>query len=390
MFITADNIHDGTHFLPQGTVIELSDNGTIIAIHEAGLTPYASSLTPQYYAGILSPGFVNAHCHMELSHMKGAIPEGLSLIPFLKHIPLHRNDYTQEQKDGARINGYNELLANGVVAVGDICNTNDTLDVRALGKMHVHSFVESMGFTQTPDRQFAYATQVYDTFAAQQAGDKRLSQSIVPHAPYSVSEQLFRLIDQHNPNSLISIHNQESFAEDEYYLMKKGAVIELLQTLGIDDTFFQPSGKSSLQTYLQWFSSAHPFMFIHNTYTSRVDIEVAKTLLPNLYWCFCPNANIYIESRLPDIDMFIREKVNICVGTDSLASNHQLSVLAELATIKHHYPHISWETLLTWGTSNGAKALQMDNMVGSLKVGTKPGILHLSNLDTQPTVTRII
>lgn len=387
MFLTADQIHDGTQFLPQGTVIEVAGDGTITAIHELGLTTYHLPLTT--YKGILSPGFVNAHCHMELSHMKGAIPTGLSLIPFLKHIPLHRNDFTEEQKTAARHAAYHELLANGVVAVGDICNTNDTLDLRAQDKMHVHSFVESMGFTQTPDRQFAYATQVYDTFAAQQQGDKRLSQSIVPHAPYSVSEQLFRLIDKHNPNSLISIHNQESLAEDEYYLMKKGAVIELLQTLGIDDTFFQPSGKSSLQTYLQWFSSTHPFIFIHNTYTNRVDIEVAKTLLPNLYWCFCPNANMYIENRLPDIDMFIREKVNICVGTDSLASNHQLSVLEELKTIKKYHPHISWETLLTWGTSNGAKALQMNDLVGSLTVGAKPGILHLSNIDTQPMVKRI-
>jgi len=314
MFITADLIHTGTKFLPQGAVIEVADNGTIIAIHESGLSlrgtkqPNSQFPITNSYNGILCPGFVNAHCHMELSHMKGAIPEGQTLIPFLKHIPLHRNDYTQEQKDIARINGYNELLANGVVAVGDICNTTDTLDVRAQNKMHIHSFVESIGFTQTPDRQFNYAIQVYDTFAAQQQEEKRLSQSIVPHAPYSVSQELFSRIDQHNLNSLISIHNQESPAEDEYYLMKKGTVPELLQTLGIDDTFFQPSGKSSLQTYLQWFASTHPFIFIHNTYTSLTDIELARTLIPNLYWCFCPNANIYIESRLPDIDLFIREK----------------------------------------------------------------------------------
>lgn len=322
--------------------------------------------------------------------MKGAIPEGLSLIPFLKNIPVHRDDWTQEQKDTARHKGFHEMLDNGIVAVGDIGNTTDTLDLRATDKMHIHSFVEALGFTETPQRQFDYCLNNYSTYAAQPVGDKRLRQSIVPHAPYSVSRQLFDMIDKHNPNSLISIHNQESPTEDEFYLTKGGPVPELLHILGVDDAFFQPSGKSSLQTYLDWLSPSHPFIFIHNTYTNRVDIEVAKSLLPNPYWCFCPNANMYIESRLPDIDLFMREKANICVGTDSLASNHQLSILAELITIKEHYQHLSWETMLTWATYNGAKALQMDDIIGSLTPGTRPGILHISTPQTIPIAKRII
>jgi cytosine/adenosine deaminase-related metal-dependent hydrolase len=201
----------------------------------------------------------------------------------------------------------------------------------------------------------------------------------VPHAPYSVSQQLFSLIDKFDENSLLSVHNQESKAEDEFYLTKNGAVRELLKAVGIDDSFFTPSGKSSLQTYLQWISGNHPMILVHNTFTTTTDIEVAQTLLKNVYWCLCPNANLYIENTLPDIAMLAKHGNTICIGTDSLASNHQLSILAELQTIKDHYPNLDWETLLRWGTFNGSLALKMDDIAGSIEPGKQPGILHLDH-----------
>src|SRR6185437_16114695 len=211
-FFTASKIHDGRKWLPQGTVIETSEDGTIIALHDTAPSEAV------FYDGVLIPGFVNAHCHLELSHMKGAILEHLSLIPFLKNIPLHRNDFTDEQKEKARHKAYHELVNNGVVAVGDISNVTETLDIRSLDKLHIHTFIESLGFAENPQKQFERSVQVYDTFAAQKSVTKRLHQSIVPHAPYSVSVALFKMINAHQKEAIISIHNQESPAEDEYYL----------------------------------------------------------------------------------------------------------------------------------------------------------------------------
>src|ERR1700752_4673982 len=122
-FITASRIHDGHTWLPEGTVIEVADDGSVVALHDHTMQDKAT-----HYDGILSPGLVNAHCHLELSHMKGVVPQHTGLIPFLKTIPLHRNDRTEEQKKTARHEAYLELLRNGVVAVGDIANTTDTLD----------------------------------------------------------------------------------------------------------------------------------------------------------------------------------------------------------------------------------------------------------------------
>ncbi len=384
VFITASQVHDGKRFLPEGAIIEVAGDGTIVALHDA-----AEGIDATFYEGILCPGFVNVHCHLELSHAKGMIAEGTGLIPFLQGVTFHRNDFTEEQKTAARHEAFSEMLQNGIVAVGDIANTTDTLDLRAMDKMHFHSFIESIGFTEThAQARFDFTLNTYQQFA----GDQTVySQSIVPHAPYSVSAGLFGLIDGHNSDALVSIHNQETEDENRFYADKSGTVNDLLNGFGIDSSFFVPSGKTSLQTYLPYFKSTHPFVFVHNTFSTKEDVRFAKAYLVNCYWCLCPNANLYIEGRLPDVEMLVSEGADICVGTDSLASNHELSVLAELQTLKKYFPSLEWETLLQWGCYNGAKALGMDGIVGSIGVGKKPGVVQVVRLESgEAGVKRIV
>ncbi len=386
-FLTAKRIHDGNKWLPEGATIELAEDGTIEAILDSPVDD------ARHYDGIITPGFVNVHCHLELSHMKGVVEEGTGLMSFLKNIPQHRNSFTEEQKKEARHAAFAAMTDNGIVAVGDIANTTDTLDLRRLDKIHFQTFIEALGFAATgAHKAFGYATASFDQYATQSQGKHLLRQAIVPHAPYSVSSTLFRMIDEHQPGTVISIHNQESDEENKFYARKEGKVRELLHLMGIDDGHFMPTGKPSLESYLEWLSPKRPYILVHNTYSGRYDIACARSHAGETHWCLCPNANLYIENRLPDIDTFITEQVNICIGTDSLASNHQLSVLAELMTIKKHYPHLSWETLLQWGTANGARALQMERSIGTIEPGKRPGLLHITGdeINLQNSVTRII
>jgi cytosine/adenosine deaminase-related metal-dependent hydrolase len=145
----------------------------------------------------------------------------------------------------------------------------------------------------------------------------------------------------------------------------------------MDSSFFQPSGKSSLQTYLPRFLSNQPLILVHNVYTSEEDLAYCQqsTASGRLFWCFCPNANLFISNKLPDVDLFIRNDCSIVLGTDSLASNHQLNIVAEMKTIKQHFPFTKTEKLLEWATINGAIALQMENILGSFEKGKKPGIV---------------
>ncbi len=387
MFFSASKIHDGYRFLPEGTVLEVADDGSILNILDTGAVDDFV-----FYEGILCPGFVNAHCHLELSHLKGKLDEHTGLIPFLQRVPSYRSSFSDAEKTDARQQAYDELLNNGIVAVGDISNTADTLDLRAQGKLHVHSFVECIGFIEQHAMQrFEFSKQVYEQFSRQESDECLLRQSLVPHAPYSVSSVLFQLIDEFEPDALISIHNQEAKAEDEYYRQKTGAVKQLLEGFGIDDSFFTPSGKSSLTTYAEWISPSHPVLLVHNTQSTPADVHYAENRFPRLSWCLCPNANLYLEGVLPDVPMLAVEVRNICVGTDSLASNHQLSIMSELVTLHRHFPQIGWEVLLRWATINGAVALQMDHHIGSFTKGKKPGVLWLQELDSaSPAVKRLI
>jgi cytosine/adenosine deaminase-related metal-dependent hydrolase len=278
------------------------------------------------------------------------------------------------------------MVANGIVAVGDISNTLDTLKQKAKHHLAYYSFVElyDLDPTRAADKILA-GLEIQKQFQ-----ENCVRASLVPHAPYSVSRSLFGLISEYMPAAVISIHNQESEEENKYYYNKSGLVNDLLHSLKIDDSSFVATGKPSLASYLPLLSAQHRLILVHNTYSNAQDVAFAMQYSDNVHWCLCPNANLYIENRLPDIAMLVKAGVHLCVGTDSLASNHELSVLGELLTIKKNYPSLSWETLLSWGTKNGAAALQLTDVVGAIEVGKKPGILQLTHINSsEPIVNRI-
>jgi cytosine/adenosine deaminase-related metal-dependent hydrolase len=182
------------------------------------------------------------------------------------------------------------------------------------------------------------------------------------------------------------MHNQENCAEDDLYITGNGAIAKLLNdNLGNDFSFFRPSGKSALDTILYWLPVNNPLLLVHNIYTRAEDIEVItrKRAISKTWFVLCPNSNLYIEDRLPDINLFHKKSLQICVGTDSLSSNHQLSVLEEIKTIQEYFPQIPLAELITWSTLNGAKALGIDSWAGTIEKGKKPGINLVEGMDLQ-------
>ena len=200
--------------------------------------------------------------------------------------------------------------------------------------------------------------------------------SCVPHAPYSVSEKLFSLINEANKGDVktISIHNQETPPENELFLHGSGVFVDFYVQFGISLNSFQPNGRPSIHYALEQMDSIHRTLFVHNTLTTANDIKFAQNWNPNVFWASCPNANLYIENNLPNYNVFIDAGAKVCLGTDSLTSNWQLSILSEMQAIAKYQSYVSDEMLLTWATLNGALALGFDDELGSFEVGKKPGI----------------
>lgn len=370
--LTADYIFDGYRFL-KGYFLIINDQKAIISVSQEP----KKDLAVEKYAGILSPGFVNCHCHIELSHLRNMIPEKTGLYGFVSHVMKLRKFQPSEIKK-ASIEAIAEMRKNGIVAVGDICNTTDSLSAKLQSDLQFHNFIEIAGFLpHQMETRFMNGQKV-------KAEMKIVGEStIVPHAPYSVSSMLFEKINVDNENKIISIHNQETPDENLFYQEKKGDFCDLYQRWNADISYFHPTGKTSLQSYFPKLTLPKKILLVHNTMTSKEDIEwinlQIKKQKTQLFWTLCPNANWFIERKMPPVEMLMQQRQTITLGTDSIASNYQLNILSEINRIQFHFPQIAKETLLQWATINGAKALGMESKLGSFEKGKIPGVVLITD-----------
>ena len=369
----ASAVFDGYCFLPAGSVLIMDDKGVvqqIIPLAEAGDDV-------QFFDGIISPGFINCHCHLELSHLKNAIAPGEGLVSFVQQAMQKRNQKTATEKMEAMQAAAEELYNAGTVAVGDICYGTDSLALKINSPIAWKNFIEIAGFEPSKATQRLQAGQVVLEAFKKDYPDTVLA----PHAPYSVSQTLFTLLNTQTQQQLISIHNQESEAENNLVKNKSGEFLKLYEQLGINISSFNATGKTSLQSWLPYFNKQQSIISVHNSFSSKEDIlfakEYASQHLSSMHYCICINANQYIENSLLPLEILMSEGCNLVIGTDSYASNRHLNIFEEIKTLQEKFPSIALETLLTWATINGAKALQMDDKLGSFEKGKKPGLVHI-------------
>lgn len=380
--IQADHIFDGYRMLPSDRVLVLKKDGTVedlIAVADAGDGV-------ELFRGIISPGLINCHCHTELSHLKGTIPEKTGLIGFISSVMNNRSSASSEIIIDAAWNAIEEMRNNGIVAVGDICNNAHSIYAKKESVLHFHNFIEVSGFSASiAEKRLEYMQKILSEFEA--AG---MPHSLVPHAPYSVSTKLLRLIIGSNCGQPITMHNQEAMDENELYINGNGGFPEFYHQWAIATEGFEPSGKSSWQTFLPCFAAHNPTILVHNVHTSSDDIDVSllhyREYPENLFLCLCPNANEYIGGQLPDINLLRKKGLQLVLGTDSLASNHQLNLLSEMRTLQAAYPLIGIEEMLTWATSNGAQALGINSNYGSFEKGKKPGVVLIEEMKVKQVI----
>ncbi len=331
--------------------------------------------------GVLIPGFVNAHCHLELSHLKGLIPEKSNgMTGFIQQVIGQRFSVDATAQNRAMLEADEKMYNQGIVAVGDISNFNSSIQTKNKSKISYHNFIEVFGVNpKDANGIFNNGMQLVREYIS--AG--LTNSSIAPHAPYSMSKELLHLINKNaQANIPCTIHMQESWDEIEFCTALTGPMFDFFSSIGVDVSAFNNNSEiRPLANTLKQLNKCNPMQLVHNTITSAAEIDAANSLYGNLFWCLCVNANLYITGILPSLMHFKSIPDKVTIGTDSLASNRQLSVLEELKTIHRHEPSIPFEYLVKWSTINGANFLNMHEQLGKIKPGTSPGLVLIEGIN---------
>jgi cytosine/adenosine deaminase-related metal-dependent hydrolase len=371
-------------------VINAEDDGTVISIDntDGNLT---ESQSVEFYNGIIIPGFVNCHSHLEFSHMRGAIASGKGLGNFITKARTTR-EYDPEQIISSAFSADEEMHREGIGLCADICNTSVTFNIKKKSHVLYINLLEAFGID--PEKADRRMNEIAGVSA--EAGKLGLPWFFVPHSVYSVSLSLFRLLkEKTGKNRITTIHFMETEAEKSFLKDHTGPLKKSYDDSGIlPERLETPADHTA--AILQEMTPSGNLLLVHNTFADRKTVaQINKR--GNTYWCLCPGSNLFIENRVPPVDMLISEGCEIVIGTDSLASNHKLSILSELKILQEHFPSVSLEELIRWATINGARALGEDKKFGKIEPGMKPGLLLLENADLlnlkllpETTVTRLV
>lgn len=357
-------------------IIETDDDGTVLSVTDTGGNPPEME-SLEFYNGILIPGFVNCHCHLELSHMKGLIPEKSGLAQFLSLFRSGRDADTAIIKHYASVTD-DDMFRDGTLLCADICNTTNTFEIKKNSRIKYINLLEVFGIDPGKAGRRIDEIKAIAGIAASQG----MAYSIVPHAAYSISLTLFRLLHAETiSNRITSMHFMETRAEKQFLENHEGPLMDsYIESELISGT--PETVRDHAAAILEEVTPSGNLIVVHNTFA---DMETIKKVSQrkNLYWCLCPNANLYIEDQLPPVRQLMEEKCNLVIGTDSLASNSRLSIIEELKTLQINFPDITLAEMIRWATINGAMALGDDDLYGSIRPGKKPGLLLVRELDLQ-------
>lgn len=357
-------------------VITTDDEGTIIGVEDTQ-GDLKENHSTEFHNGIIIPGFVNCHCHLELSRMKDYTQKGKGLGGFIEHVrgsrELHKDDISSAISSADKY-----MYKEGVDLCADICNTSDSFTVKKESRIKYINLLEVFGLD--PDKAYKRYDEI--TKVAQKATEMNLLFSLVPHSAYSMSVTLLRLLRKGSLNNKItSIHFMESASEDIFLSSHTGPLMSSYKRSGLLPSRLE-TASGHTDVILNQITSSGTLILVHNTFADRDTISKVKER-KRLFWCLCPNSNVYIENRIPPVNLLLEEGCELVIGTDSLASNSKLSILNELKTLQSEFSDLSLEDLVSWATINGARALCEEQQFGSIETGKRPGLLLLQNVDLQ-------
>lgn len=360
-------------FHPEGWLqqylLELDEEGTVVALRKR-----RPKDRPVELSGYLVPGFVNAHCHLELSYLAGQVAPGIGMTGFIQEqFRLRKAGAAREEKQQAMAQALGQMHATGTVAVGDICNGTDSVALKqAQPALAFHSFLELPGLDPArADQVWTQGQELLRVFEGMDA-------SLTPHAPYSMSEPLLRKI--YAVSGHISVHLLES-REEVQFLAGGGPMAEAFRQWHLEWAPFPEY--HPVDYVLRGLSPGTRAIWVHNLYAAAADLQKLIRRVPASYFCLCPRSNQYLHGRCPELSRFAAVQDRVCLGTDSLASNWSLDMWEEVKTVLALPDAPRLHTVVRWATLQGAEALGMSRRLGQFRPGTRPGVLRIDAEQTK-------
>ena len=313
----------------------------------------------EFYSGILCAGFVNAHSHLELSYLRGAIAEGEGFAAFAESIGRVRGNFSEEERTTAIAKADRTMWEEGIDAVGDIVNGATSFSAKAASSILYHNFVEVFGLRECNLNRQRELLNYPNT-------------SLTPHSTYSLQDSVLSEIVSRE--ELFSIHFMES--EDECRLYRgSGSLHDWYERMGWECDFL--SHGSPARRIVNVVPRDKKLLLVHNCCLTEKDYQLLTEHFTHpISWVLCPASNDYISSLRPPVELLRKTGASIALGTDSLASNENLSLLDEIRLLGD----VPLVEALEWATLGGAKALGIEDQIGSVEVGKRPGIVLLEGL----------
>lgn len=335
------------------------------------------------------PGFVNAHCHVELSHLHGKFRKGTGMAGFIDQINALRDWAGRDVKVGLTRRWMDKMWNDGVSAMADISNDDSSFDVKKSHKMYTRTFLEVFG--SEPEMCEGVMSEVGELQRVADASG--IDAAPTPHSCYTMSPRLLSASAEAGLKSgFLSYHSQESNEEEELVRKGSGAMYENRKRSGMSTP--PVTGESSLKYFLDRLAAfkAAPYdehiLLVHNVCLEQDDIDAVQMNMRNAYFAICPLSNIFIHNALPPVRLMRENGLAITVGTDSLSSNDDLDMVKELSCIHENFPEVPMNEIFTWACLNGARFLKKDDVLGSLAPGKRPGIVLVKDVDENGYVTK--
>ncbi len=314
----------------------------------------------------LLPGLVNAHTHLDLSGLRGQCPPSADFTDWLRRVIHHRRGTTMEQTERDVRAGLAESLRSGSTLLGDISAGGVSWSILAESPLRSVVFYELLGLMEArAEQSLGFARD----WLLEHRALTHCRPGFSPHAPYSVRTNLFsRIADEaHRFKIPLAVHLAESREEIELLRHRRGPFVSFLKDLGVWDANGLASSPAAVMKHCD---RDIPKLFVHGNY-----LTPTARIPPNSPIVYCPRTHAAFGHAPHPFRSFLKRGIRVAIGTDSLASNPDLDVLAEIRFLRQRFPDVPGETLLRMATLSGAEALGWADETGSLEVGKSADLI---------------